>query len=59
MNGTSKLSEIESRVESLEETIDLVSDRKVLLQIKRALEDVKRGRYRDYDSVEQLKAKIG
>lgn len=55
----SKLSEIESRVESLEETIDLVADKKVLLQIKRALDDVKRGRYRDYDSVEQIKAKIG
>lgn len=55
----SKLSEIESRVESLEETIDLVADKKVLLQIKRALDDVKRGRYRDYDSVEQIKANIG
>ncbi len=55
----SKLSEIESRVESLEETIDLVGDKKVLLQIKRALDDVKRGRYKDYDSVEQLKANVG
>jgi len=36
-----------------------VADKRVLLQIKRALDDLKRGRYRDYDSVEQLKAKIG
>ncbi len=56
---TSKLSEIESRVESLEETIDIVGDKKVLLQIKRALDDLKRGRCKDYDSVEQLKANIG
>lgn len=55
----SKLSELESRVESLEETINLVADKKVLLQIKRALDDVKRGRYRDYDSIEQIKANIG
>ena len=59
MIGTSKLSEIESRVESLEETIDIVGDRKTLLQMKRALDDVKRGRYKDYDGVEQLKASIG
>jgi hypothetical protein len=31
----------------------------VLLQIKLALDDVKQGRYRDYDSVEQLKASVG
>jgi hypothetical protein len=59
MSRTSKLSEIESRVESLEETIDIASDRKVLLQIKLALDDLKQGRYKDYDSVEQLKAGIG
>ena len=49
MSRTSKLSEIESRVESLEETIDIASDRKVLLQIKLALDDLKQGRYKDYD----------
>jgi hypothetical protein len=59
VNGTSRLSEIESRVESLEETIDIVGDKKMLLQIKRALDDVKRGRYKDYDSLEQLKASVG
>jgi hypothetical protein len=59
MSRTSKLSEIESRVESLEETIDIMGDKKVLLQIKLALDDVKQGRYRDYDSVEQLKASVG
>lgn len=58
MRSTSKLSEIESRVESLEETIDIVGDKKTLRQIKLALDDVKRGRYRDYDSVEQLKASV-
>jgi hypothetical protein len=31
----------------------------VLLQIKLALDDLKQGRYKDYDSVEQLKAGIG
>ncbi len=55
----SKLSEIESRVESLEETIDLVANKKVLLSIKRALDDLKRGRYKDYDSVRQLRASVG
>lgn len=59
MNGTSKLSEIESRVESLEETIDIVGDKKVLSQLKRALDDVKSGRYKDYDSAEQLRAAVG
>jgi hypothetical protein len=59
MSRTSKLSEIEGRVERLEETIDIVGDKKALLQIKLALDDVKQGRFKDYDSVEQLKANTG
>ena len=59
MSRTSRLSKIESRVESLEETIDIVGDKKTLLQIKLALDDVKRGRYKDYENVEQLKASLG
>lgn len=51
-----KLRRIEKRLDTLEETIEVLADRKLLRQVSRALEDVRTGRYKDYDDVEVFNA---
>lgn len=51
-----KLRRIEEKLEGLEETIEVLAEPKLLRGIKRALDDIAEGRYRDYDDVEQFRA---
>lgn len=53
-----KLRGIEERLERLEETVEALADRKLLGTIKRALDDIKKGRYKDYDDVSEFRAKF-
>ena len=53
-----KLRRIEERLDTLEETIEILADRKLLRQVSRALDDIRKGRYKDYDDVEEFKAEF-
>lgn len=44
-----KLHRIEDRLESLEETVEVLADKKLLGAIKKSLDDIKAGRYKDLD----------
>ena len=46
---------MEDRLESLEETVEILADKKLLRAIRETLDDVKHGRYRDYVSVNQFR----
>jgi hypothetical protein len=50
-----KLRQMEDRIEGLEETMEILADKKLLGSIKRALDDIKSGRYRDYADVKEFK----
>ena len=49
---------IEERLDSLEETVEILSDKKLLRAIKRSLEDIRKGRYKDYVDVKEFRAKL-
>lgn len=53
-----KLRRIEERLDTLEETIEVLADRKLLRQVSRALEDLRKGRYKDYDDVKVFKSEF-
>jgi hypothetical protein len=45
---------VERRLEELEETVEILADKKLLRSIERGLEDVREGRYKKYASVDSL-----
>ena len=49
-----RLASVERRLEELEETIEILSDKRLLLSIERGLKDLKEGRYKKYSSVDAL-----
>ncbi len=51
-----QIRKIEGRLSSLEETVEVLADKKLLLSIKRALDDIKQGRYSDYRDVTEFRA---
>ncbi len=51
-----KIRKIERRLSSLEETVEILADKKLLKSISESLEDIKAGRYTEYKSLEDLKA---
>ncbi len=53
-----KLHRIEDRLESLEETVEILADKKLLGAIKKSLDDIKAGRYRDFKDVKEYKARF-
>lgn len=53
-----KLRAMENRIEGLEETLEVLADKKTLDSIRKSLEDVKSGRYRDYAGVKELRARL-
>ncbi len=53
-----KLREIEDKLEGLEETMEILADKKLLSSIKRALDDIKSGRYRDYPDAKEFKSRF-
>ena len=55
VSSQSKLREMEDRLESLEETVNVIADRKLLLSIRKSLAEIKQGRYKDYRSVKEFR----
>ena len=53
-----QIRKIESRLTSLEETMSILADKKLLKSIKESLDDFKAGRYTGYKDIEELKAEI-
>ena len=53
-----KIRRIEERLEGLEETIEVLADKKMLKNIKQSLDDIKKGRYKDYADVKEFRAKF-
>ncbi len=51
-----KIRKIERRLSSLEETVEILADKKLLKSIRESLEDIKAGRYTEYENLEDLKA---
>jgi len=46
---------MEDRLESLEETVNVIADRKLLLSIRKSFAEIKQGRYKDYRSVKMFR----
>jgi len=53
-----KLHRIEDRLESLEETVEVLADKKLLWAIKKSLDDIKVGRYKDFKDVRDFRARF-
>ena len=51
-----KLHRIEDRLKSLEETVEVLADEKLLGEIKKSLDDIKAGRYKDFEDVRDFGA---
>lgn len=49
-----RLRKLEHRVDELEETLDIMSDRKLVRSIERGLKDLKKGRYVRYKDVKSM-----
>ncbi len=49
-----KVVSIEKRLEELEETMDILGDKKTTRSIERGLRDLQKGRFRRYESVSEL-----
>ncbi len=49
-----KVVSIEKRLEELEETMDILGDEKTVRSIKRGLRDLRQGRLRRYENVDEL-----
>ncbi len=49
---------IEERLDGLEETVEILADKKLLKEIKRSLDDIKKGRYKDYNDVNEFMTKF-
>lgn len=49
---------IEERLDGLEETVEILADKKLLKEIRRSLDDIRKGRYRDYKDVNEYMAKF-
>lgn len=55
-NSQATLRQIQERLDGLEETMEILADKKTLASIKKSLNDIRQGRYKDYRSVKQFKA---
>jgi hypothetical protein len=53
--SNSQLKQIQERLDGLEETMEILADKKILASIKKSLEDIKAGRFKDYRNVKQFK----
>ncbi|QQG49288.1 MAG: hypothetical protein HY247_02980 [archaeon] len=50
----SKVASIERHLEELEETMEVISDKKTTRSIARGLKDLREGRFRRYEDVNEL-----
>jgi hypothetical protein len=53
-----KLKQIQERLDGLEETMEILADKKTLASIKKSLSDIRQGRYKDYRNVKQFRAEF-
>ena len=53
-----KFRKMEEKLESLEETVEVLADKKLLGSIKKSLNEVEHGRYMDFPSVKEFRAKL-
>lgn len=53
-----RLRKLEHRVDELEETIEIVSDKKLVMSIERGLKDLKEGKYARYKDVDSMFADL-
>lgn len=53
-----KMKHIQERLDGLEETMEILADKKTLDSIKKGLSDIKQGRYKDYKNVKQFRAEF-
>ena len=49
-----KVISIEKRLEELEETIDILGDKKTVRSIENGLKDLQQGRFRRFENVDEL-----
>ena len=49
-----KIVSIEKRLEEVEETVEILGDRKTTRSIEKGLKDLREGRFRKYESVDAL-----
>ncbi len=50
-----QLRKIEGRLTSLEETVEVLADKKLLRSIKEALDEIKEGKYSEYEDVAEFR----
>jgi hypothetical protein len=51
----SEFHELEEKMESLEETVEVLGDKKILASIRRSLDEIKSGRYKDYATAKEFR----
>jgi hypothetical protein len=49
-----KIVSIEKRLDDLEETMEIMGDKRTVRSIERGLKDLREGRFRRYESVDEL-----
>jgi hypothetical protein len=49
------MKKLKSKVDELEETVEILSDKPLLKSIVQGLDDLKRGGYKIYNSVQEMK----
>lgn len=49
---------MEERIESLEETVEVLADKKLLASIKKSLDEIKQGKFKEYRNVNEFMAKF-
>ena len=54
MTLATKVVSIERRLEELEETVDILGDKKTVRSIERGLRDLQQGRFHRYENVNEL-----
>ena len=53
-----QIRKIERRLSSLEETVGILADKKLMESIRKSLDDIKAGRYAEYKDLEELKSEL-
>ncbi len=53
------MKKLENKVGELEETMEILSDKRLLKSIKEGLDDLKSGRYKVYKTVAEMKKDFG
>jgi hypothetical protein len=57
-NSQAKLRQIEQRLEELEETMEILADKKLLASVRKSLDDIKQGRYKDYRTAKEFRTEF-